>query len=330
MLMESQQIIQRLAAFVNESSYQFALRHSDCTKRGALLQCWVPREQGRQRVLTTQEAPFAILGSSDQLARYKYESSKHHPSCDGADADCAVSRVFANVQAGLTRDASSQPSNGFDRTAEAQSCGIHSNLLLGVYDEEGEGDSSSSSSDCEPVAVLELAMHEVDVDFSQTCTTLREVAQGHGFWLPCLRSARSLDMQESVSASAATLEAAEQETRITSAPLPSIDAVSGGSASSSMQPNKERVRALVAHGGAFRHTGLDGMWSYVGGAQKLVGVPKHASIAELQGQLAGNTLSCASVQFKIKYALPSSPRAVGAGPTYVDLESEEDVEIIGR
>lgn len=52
----------------------------------------------------------------------------------------------------------------------------HSNLLLGVYDEEGEGDSSSSS-DCEPVAVLELAMHEVDVDFSQTCTTLREVAQ---------------------------------------------------------------------------------------------------------------------------------------------------------
>lgn len=280
--MESQQIIQRLAAFVNESSYQFALRHSDCTKRGALLQCWVPREQGRQRVLTTQVSvvvvhkllrpagdltctlcsrgprghltththsvfvatfcamptlgtnmpqhlamlapaackaaackhaepllrlshckvarpdtgvivvhgghlttllasllhcrrprlqfwahltswhatsmvsamharqlqhwhqPAASVGttcvslhwpcsdlhcsclSADPLyySNVPAESSKHHPSCDGADADCAVSRVFANVQAGLTRDASSQPSNGFDRTAEAQSCGM--------------------------------------------------------------------------------------------------------------------------------------------------------------------------------------------------------------
>jgi hypothetical protein len=53
----------------------------------------------------------------------------------------------------------------------------HSNLLLPLYDEEGEPDSSSSSADAEPVAVLELAMHEVDVDFTQTCTTLREVAQ---------------------------------------------------------------------------------------------------------------------------------------------------------
>jgi hypothetical protein len=55
----------------------------------------------------------------------------------------------------------------------------HSNLLLPVYDEEGEGDSSNSSSSSadEPVAVLELSMHEVDVDFTQTCTTLREVAQ---------------------------------------------------------------------------------------------------------------------------------------------------------
>jgi hypothetical protein len=53
--MESQQSIHgRLVKFLNESSYQFSLRHSDCTKRGALLQCWVPRGQGKQRVLTTQ------------------------------------------------------------------------------------------------------------------------------------------------------------------------------------------------------------------------------------------------------------------------------------
>jgi hypothetical protein len=56
-------------------------------------------------------------------------------------------------------------------------CCSHSNLLLPIYDEEGDGDSST---DGEPVAVLELAMHEVDVDFTATCTTLREVAQvGH-------------------------------------------------------------------------------------------------------------------------------------------------------
>jgi hypothetical protein len=40
------------------------------------------------------------------------------------------------------------------------------------------------------------------------------------------------------------------------------------------------------------------MWSYVGGAQKLVGVPKHASIAELQGQLGANTLSSAAGQVR--------------------------------
>jgi hypothetical protein len=51
----------------------------------------------------------------------------------------------------------------------------HSNLLLAIYEEEGDGDSSST--DGEPVAVLELAMHEVDVDFTATCATLREVAQ---------------------------------------------------------------------------------------------------------------------------------------------------------
>jgi hypothetical protein len=51
----------------------------------------------------------------------------------------------------------------------------HSNLLLAIYEEEGDGESSST--DGEPVAVLELALHEVDVDFTATCATLREVAQ---------------------------------------------------------------------------------------------------------------------------------------------------------
>lgn len=59
---------------------------------------------------------------------------------------------------------------------------------------------------------------------------------------------------------------------------------SGGSTSSSGQ----RVRALVAHGGAFKHTGLGGMWEYVGGnSQKLVGLRHSAGFAELQGQLGG-------------------------------------------
>jgi hypothetical protein len=59
------------------------------------------------------------------------------------------------------------------------------------------------------------------------------------------------------------------------------------------------VRALVAHGGAFRHTGLGGMWSYVGGAQKLVGVPKHASIADLQVQLTGQPVGSTSSQVSV-------------------------------
>jgi hypothetical protein len=40
------------------------------------------------------------------------------------------------------------------------------------------------------------------------------------------------------------------------------------------------------------------------------------------------SLHCCVLQSKIKYALPSSPRGAGAGPTYVDLENEEDVEIM--
>jgi hypothetical protein len=60
--MESQQNISALSAFINESSYLFNLRHSDCTKRGALLQCWVPSVQspGQQRVLSTQVSFVAV------------------------------------------------------------------------------------------------------------------------------------------------------------------------------------------------------------------------------------------------------------------------------
>jgi hypothetical protein len=119
-----------------------------------------------------QEAPFAILGSSDQLARFKYgecctctaaawnttaaanvavfsirfpcaayveptsltnftvdycvlaESSKYHPLCDGSNTACAVSRVFASVQEGLSVDAHSPANNGFNRAAEAERCGM--------------------------------------------------------------------------------------------------------------------------------------------------------------------------------------------------------------
>lgn len=74
--MESQQSSQRLGAFVNQSSYQFSVLHSDCTKRGALIQCWVPREDGQQRVLSTKVTlPRSTLHSlaragSPQQRRY--------------------------------------------------------------------------------------------------------------------------------------------------------------------------------------------------------------------------------------------------------------------
>lgn len=66
-----------------------------------------------------------------------------------------------------------------------------------------------------------------------------------------------------------------------------------GSFSSSASQSR-RVRALVAHGGSFKHTGLSGLWEYVGGAQKLVGLSKHASMGQLQAQLAAQAAAAGS------------------------------------
>jgi hypothetical protein len=48
--------------------------------------------------LLLQGSPFAILGCSDALALYKYESGKYTPSVDGANSMCPISRVFADLQ----------------------------------------------------------------------------------------------------------------------------------------------------------------------------------------------------------------------------------------
>jgi hypothetical protein len=52
------------------------------------------------------------------------ESSKYFPPCDGTNTRCGVSRVFASVQGGLAGDASSEASNGSNRSAEALSFGM--------------------------------------------------------------------------------------------------------------------------------------------------------------------------------------------------------------
>jgi hypothetical protein len=57
----------------------------------------------------------------------------------------------------------------FDRVAEAQRAGIHSTLLLTMYDLAG-----SSSSHC---AVFELAQHEEDQDFMHAVNILNSVCQ---------------------------------------------------------------------------------------------------------------------------------------------------------
>jgi hypothetical protein len=62
----------------------------------------------------------------------------------------------------------------FDRVAEAQRAGIHSTLVLAIYDLQASSSGSSSGSDteCYPVAVFELAQHEPDVDFRTAVTVL--------------------------------------------------------------------------------------------------------------------------------------------------------------
>ncbi|WIA20508.1 hypothetical protein OEZ85_004906 [Tetradesmus obliquus] len=136
-------------------------------------------------VLTTKGSPFAIMGCSDALALYKYESGKYTPSANGADSCCPISRVFADLQPELP-SSSATTSTGtkqqveFGRVAEAQRAGIHSTLLLTMYDTAG-----SSSSHC---AVFELAQHEVDQDFTHAVNILNSVCQDAGFCVPQLES----------------------------------------------------------------------------------------------------------------------------------------------
>eukprot|EP00775_Hariotina_reticulata_P011898 gene11898-12042_t len=177
-------LAKRLARAVSEFSYQYDEKASSL---GFLVQLWLPTETG---VLTTKGSPFAISGCSETLALYKHESSKYTPTTDGANAACPVSRVFADLQPELADSSDTgswhykhQKQMHFDRVAEAQRAGIHSTLVLPVYDSQTlAGDSSAQSSDSStsrhPVAVLELNQHEADVDFTEAVSLLSSICQG--------------------------------------------------------------------------------------------------------------------------------------------------------
>lgn len=147
-----------------------------------------------------QGSPFSIVGCSDSLALYKFESSKHCPTTDGRLATCPISRVFADMQPELPElpaatgcssasqaQQQKQQQMHFDRVAEAQRAGIHSTLVLAIYDlqgssssNSGNGSGSGSDTDCYPVAVFELAQHEPDVDFRPAVGLLSRACQVRG------------------------------------------------------------------------------------------------------------------------------------------------------
>lgn len=150
-------------------------------------------------MLFAQGSPFSIVGCSDSLALYKFESSKHCPTTDGRLATCPISRVFADMQPELPElpaatgcssashaQQQQQQQMHFDRVAEAQRAGIHSTLVLAIYDlqgsssNSGNGSGSGSDTDCYPVAVFELAQHEPDVDFRPAVGLLSRACQVRG------------------------------------------------------------------------------------------------------------------------------------------------------
>jgi len=114
------------------------------------------------------------MGASDNLLRYRLMSGQHKPSSDGSDSSCPVSRVFAGLQPLLAPDKngtsnSHSPGTGFSRQYAAQLCKVHSTVLLPVYD--------LLMNDFCPMAVFELAEHEVGLDMTTAVRCLSQAAQ---------------------------------------------------------------------------------------------------------------------------------------------------------
>jgi hypothetical protein len=74
----------------------------------------------------------------------------------------------------------------------------------------------------------------------------------------------------------------------------------GFSDSSSASSSSSKVRAVVTVGGCFRRAGAAGAWEYVGGAQKVVVLPRAAAFDELLGLLSSRAeatgLGCGQVK----------------------------------
>jgi hypothetical protein len=71
-----------------------------CSGSNAPISCCQTTHPARllHYICLLQGSPFAILGCSDALALYKYESGKYTPTVDGANSLCPISRVFADLQ----------------------------------------------------------------------------------------------------------------------------------------------------------------------------------------------------------------------------------------
>lgn len=115
-------------------------------------------------------------------------TGKYQPTCGSIDAatQCPIVRMYANLQpwtadagsATTTSTSSSTCSSGdavsqLDRAAAAQLAGVHSTLLLPIYEVIGDG----GARQLRPVAVFELAHLEKGVDFSSASYILSEESQ---------------------------------------------------------------------------------------------------------------------------------------------------------
>lgn len=115
------------------------------------------------------------------LALYRSLTEQHTVSCESSNAACSISRVFADnslrqplPQAQVHTDSACNSADDHAtkdaRQCAAQSCSIHSCLLLPVFDRQG-------SSSVRPVAVFELASGAADLDWEVTGDCLSHAAQ---------------------------------------------------------------------------------------------------------------------------------------------------------
>jgi len=107
------------------------------------------------------------MGCSDELTLYRCFCSSYKPVADDAQTGCPISQVFADLQPEpLAQQGKHRPLD-YDRTTEAQQCGIQSTLLLPVYEFDAQS----------PSCVFELAQQQPDVDFTLAVQILQNIAE---------------------------------------------------------------------------------------------------------------------------------------------------------